>query len=219
MSHYPLISIILIGSCTLEQLERCLEELRGIDYPKDQLEYFLILPPQRPHPQNGNKILGLKTIQFDTTLQWDEVSARMEGISLANGEFVQMLNAGYALQGDWFKKALPHFLHHQIFGIRGRVEPFDAEQGLREGNPSENIEFVLDDGLYDRKIIRYLQLRKEWLSRSMKDYFPLPEKILFLPMTMARMTQASRFYQHNEPSLFGRGLRKIFKILTLVKDY
>jgi len=188
MVHYPLVSLVIIGSSDLIRLQNGFNAIQQIRYPKDQLELFLIMPPQRPVPFEALEgRMAAKVVQFDTGLPWDEQEARWEGMNLATGEFVQILSGFLALHPDWLQKALPYFLHHQVFGVRGKItSATGAVHG--QGSPrlrSGNRHVPLEDGLYDRKVIHYLKLKKELITRSMENYFPVPQKILDLPIEMA----------------------------------
>ena len=178
-------------------------------YPKDQLELFLIMPPQRPVPFEAIEgQQGAKIVQFDVGLDWDDQEASWEGLNLARGEYVQILHGQYGLEPHWIQEALPYFLHHQIYGVRGRIEGEPEPQRSRAKSPGSPVE--LTDGLYDRKIINYLRMRKELIGRSRPNHFPVPEKILTLSRTMAVRYDAGRafgFPQANNP--FRRLVRRL----------
>ena len=187
MIHYPLVSIVLIGSGDLPHLQASFDAVKRIRYPRDQIELFLIMPPQRPVPHGALEgQMATKIIQFDTGLPWNEQEARLEGMNLASGEYVQLLGGDLALHPDWLQSALPYFLHHQVFGVRGKIQSKESAEKQASGwFRTKTKQQTVSDGLYDRKILQYLKLKRQLISRPMADYFPAPQKVLNLPIDMA----------------------------------
>ena len=117
MIKHPLVSIVATGNCTMAQIDFSLNSLKEVQYPQDQLEYFLIAPSYRPISISMTENLKLRIIRFDEALRWSSFNAYLEGFSFAKGEYIQFLDCYHGLHPKWIKKALLHFQNKDILGV------------------------------------------------------------------------------------------------------
>ena len=181
LPDYPPVSIILTADCSLPITEQCLLSLNYLDYPTDQLEYVLILPPQRPCPNSLELASRLKAIQFDVGVKWSLLEARLEGLSLAKGNYVQFLDACMNIKPLWLEKALSHLNRNGSFGVTGEVENGEASANGSPGQSGNTRRFNIPDGLYKRnELLRYCEN-----GRSNRSGFQPSEVVAKIPEEMA----------------------------------
>lgn len=189
MLSFPLVSIVLTADCALPMIEQCLQSLVRIEYPKDQLEFFLIIPPERPEPRLPRLTPRLRIIRFDSALTWSSQKARFEGTTLAQGEYVQFLDAHFQIKSDWIKKAVQHFDHHQVFGVSGEIISHDGASYQKfikpSGRPVSMKSLVISDGLYNLARLRQLIVGEDEFEIFAVSHSSLQEEIMNLHSRMA----------------------------------
>ena len=90
MQIHPYISVILLGDNSLSEIDLSLRSVKEMNYPQDQLEFYLILPFHRPVSNYIKRCPRLRIIRYDETIEWSPLSAQLEGLSFVRGEFFQI---------------------------------------------------------------------------------------------------------------------------------
>lgn len=158
MEHYPLISIVITADCSLPQIAQSMQSLAILKYPKDRLEFLMIMPPLRPIPETTPISSQLSVIQFDSGMDWNKEDARFEGLCLAKGRYIQFIDGCLKLETKWFKEALTNFVKQEIVGITGSISKSDIKYvtdfGKNGRHPDKSL--LLNDGLFDRNLLTHL---------------------------------------------------------------
>lgn len=182
VSYYPLISVILTADCSLPITEQCLCSFSDLQYPKDKLEFLLILPPQHPYPRSLDSTPRLKMIQFDAALGWSEENAKLEGFSLARGEYTQFLDASLTIKPLWLANALEFCVDFHPIGVRGEIDHNGASHLNQQDQFNGSNGRRILDGLYNRN-----ELTK-YLANGNTTYFESPQdsdKVMTISEPMA----------------------------------
>ena len=110
----PLVSVVIGGGASGEALGKCLDSLARLDYPKDSLEFI----SAAPLPADlETRLPGAKAPSGRA--KGEALEALTEGLRLARGEYIAVLDEGAELPGDWLSRMLAPFLTDPSTGIAG----------------------------------------------------------------------------------------------------
>ncbi len=191
MINYPLISIIITADCPLPQIEQSLRSLTQLKYPKDKLEFLLIMSPLRPVPKVPQFESRFSIIQFDCGIKWNKEEARFEGLSLAKGKYIQFMDACLNLKTKWLKEAITNFVKQNVIGVTGFVTQNEgAHNG--NGNLGNPVDFInldklvlLRNGLFDKNWLVHLFDNSKMTSPNLNNKTN-SEKLLQVATKMAQ---------------------------------
>ncbi len=191
MINYPLISIIITADCPLPQIEQSLRSLTQLKYPKDKLEFLLIMSPLRPVPKVPQIESRLNVIQFDCGIEWNKEEARFEGLSLAKGKYIQFMDACLNLETKWLREAITKFVKENVIGVTGLVSQHEvAHNG--NGNLSNPVDLIklnklalLRNGLFDKNWLVHLFDNGKMTSSNLNSKAD-PEKLIQVTTKMAQ---------------------------------
>ncbi|WP_055434861.1 cellulose synthase family protein [Lacinutrix algicola] len=108
-------------------MERLLENIALIDYPKEKLE-IQVLDDSTDNTveTTHSQIAALKAKGLDivhicrTNREGFKAGALKEGLKIAKGEFIAIFDADFLPQTDWLKKTIPHFTDSNIGVVQTR---------------------------------------------------------------------------------------------------
>lgn len=208
MQAYPFISVIFLGDNSITEIDVSLKSLLEIHYPQDQLEYYLVVPYHRPLSEFVKNYPKLKIIRFDETIKWSQTNALLEGLSFANGDYIQIFNTNYSLHSKWLKTSLQYLKDHKLFAVTGN-------DVLKSKNSSNTESFNIVDGLYNTKILKHCiddyimeQIRSDCLN-DLNNICVISD-----PMIDLNKSQHHQFLQQNPVS---NRIRSILSKYVLVK--
>ena len=108
-------------------VERLLENIALIDYPKDKLEIQVLddSTDESVH-DNATQIAQLQSSGLDivhmrrSNREGYKAGALKEGLAIAKGEFIAIFDADFLPQTDWLQKTVPHFAQAEIGVVQTR---------------------------------------------------------------------------------------------------
>ena len=117
----PFVTIQLPVYNELYVMERLLDNIAKIDYPKDKLEIQVLDDSTDESFESTKKhIAQLQRTGLDIqhVLRNDRKSfkagALKEGLKIAKGEFIAIFDADFLPQKDWLKRTIPYFKNPEI---------------------------------------------------------------------------------------------------------
>jgi cellulose synthase/poly-beta-1,6-N-acetylglucosamine synthase-like glycosyltransferase len=123
----PFVTIQLPVYNELYVMERLLNNIAKIDYPKDKLEIQVLDDSTDESFENTKKhIAQLQKTGLDIqhVLREDRINfkagALKEGLKIAKGEFIAIFDADFLPQKDWLKSTIPYFKDKKIGVVQTR---------------------------------------------------------------------------------------------------
>ena len=108
-------------------MERLLENIALMDYPKEKLEIQVLDDStDQTVKTTCTQIEGLKKQGLDivhicrTNREGFKAGALKEGLKIAKGEFIAIFDADFLPKKDWLKKTIPHFIDRNIGVVQTR---------------------------------------------------------------------------------------------------
>ena len=204
MRAYPFISVIFLGDNSIEEIDLSLKALKEINYPQDQLEFYLIVPYHRPLSEFAKNYSRLRIIRFDETIQWYPLNAQLEGLSFAKGEYVQLFRCNYSIHSSWLKTGLEYLENQKNVSVTS-----DADLKFYDNSSR------LVDGLYDLKILKQIINNFE-VNLTQSDNFQDSNNMLHVSEPMVDFRKMCQ-KQVSQNHLFNNRLRSILSKYVLVK--
>ncbi|WP_397364864.1 cellulose synthase family protein [Olleya sp. R77988] len=123
----PLVTIQLPVFNELYVMDRLLENIALIDYPKDKLEIQVLddstdetVVSTKKHVDKLEK-LGLDIVHITrTNRQGFKAGALKEGLEVAKGEYIAIFDADFLPEPNWLKKTIPYFKDPEIGVVQTR---------------------------------------------------------------------------------------------------
>lgn len=133
----PLVTVQLPVYNEMYVIERLLENISKMDYPKSKLEIQVLddstdasLPTTARQIQrlqkNGLDIIHLKRVNR----QGYKAGALKEGLKNAKGEYIAIFDADFLPNSDWLKKTLPYFKEPKIGVVQTRWGHLNRDYSL-----------------------------------------------------------------------------------------
>ncbi|MCF6296364.1 MAG: glycosyltransferase, partial [Flavobacteriaceae bacterium] len=123
----PYVTIQLPVYNELYVMERLLDNIAKIDYPKDKLEIQVLDDSTDESFENTKKhIAELQSTGLDIqhvlrdNRENFKAGALKEGLKIAKGEFIAIFDADFLPQKDWLKSTIPYFKDSEIGVVQTR---------------------------------------------------------------------------------------------------
>ena len=123
----PYVTIQLPVYNELYVMERLLDNISQMDYPKDKLEIQVLDDSTDESVKSTSKQIGeLKKSGLDikhvkrVNRKGFKAGALKEGLVKAKGEFIAIFDADFLPEKDWLKKTIPYFIDKQIGVVQTR---------------------------------------------------------------------------------------------------
>nr|WP_082041754.1 cellulose synthase family protein [Lacinutrix sp. Hel_I_90] len=123
----PYVTIQLPVFNELYVMERLLENIARIDYPKNKLEIQVLDDSTDETVKTTfDQIEGLKTQGLDivhicrSNREGFKAGALKEGLKIAKGEFIAIFDADFLPKEDWLKRTIPHFVNRNVGVVQTR---------------------------------------------------------------------------------------------------
>ena len=133
----PLVTIQLPVFNELYVMDRLLENIALIDYPKDKLEIQVLDDStDETVKTTAAHVEDLKTKGLDithitrTNREGFKAGALKEGLKIAKGEFIAIFDADFLPQKDWLKQTIPHFKNSEIGVVQTRWGHINREYSV-----------------------------------------------------------------------------------------
>jgi len=133
----PYVTIQLPVFNEMYVMERLLENIALIDYPKDKLEIQVLDDSTDETVETTAKqIQELKNQGLDivhitrTNRQGFKAGALKEGLEIAKGEFIAIFDADFLPEKDWLKRTIPHFKDRNIGVVQTRWGHINREYSV-----------------------------------------------------------------------------------------
>lgn len=127
LDHYPLVTIQLPLYNEKEVVERLLNNIARIDYPKEKLEIQVLDDSTDESAFITRKLVshlqesGLQIHYLSRTNRKDfKAGALKEGLKTAKGEFIAIFDSDFLPRPDWLKRTLPYFQDERIGVVQTR---------------------------------------------------------------------------------------------------
>ena len=126
-SEVPYVTIQLPVYNELYVMERLLDNIAKIDYPKDKLEIQVLDDSTDESFENTKKHiaklqrtgLDIQHVLRDNRINF-KAGALKEGLKTAKGEFIAIFDADFLPQKDWLKSTIPYFKDPEIGVVQTR---------------------------------------------------------------------------------------------------
>ena len=126
-SEVPYVTIQLPVYNELYVMERLLDNIAKIDYPKDKLEIQVLDDSTDESFENTKKHiaklqctgLDIRHVLRDNRINF-KAGALKEGLKTAKGEFIAIFDADFLPQKDWLKSTIPYFKDPEIGVVQTR---------------------------------------------------------------------------------------------------
>ena len=126
-NEVPYVTIQLPVYNELYVMERLLDNIAKIDYPKDKLEIQVLDDSTDESFENTKKhIAQLQSTGLDIqhvlreNREGFKAGALKEGLKIAKGEFIAIFDADFLPQKDWLKSTIPYFKDSEIGVVQTR---------------------------------------------------------------------------------------------------
>lgn len=123
----PYVTIQLPVFNELYVMERLLENIARIDYPKNKLEIQVLDDSTDETVKTTfDQIEGLKSQGLDiihicrSNREGFKAGALKEGLKIAKGEFIAIFDADFLPKEDWLKRTIPHFVNRNVGVVQTR---------------------------------------------------------------------------------------------------
>ena len=117
------VSIVIPTKNEGDVLEKCLNSIRNLDYPKDKIEVIIVDGHSRDNTVELAKKYGCKVVfeEFGTRGGACNLSVRN-----AKGEYIAFTDADCVVRKDWMKNLIKHFNSNEIASVGGpNITPED----------------------------------------------------------------------------------------------
>ncbi|WP_142785158.1 cellulose synthase family protein [Changchengzhania lutea] len=133
----PLVTIQLPVYNEMYVMERLLDNISKIDYPKDKLEIQVLDDStDETVASTSNHIAILKQSGLNiqhitrTNRQGFKAGALKEGLSVANGEFIAIFDSDFLPKPDWLNRTIPYFKDRAIGVVQTRWSHINRNYSL-----------------------------------------------------------------------------------------
>jgi cellulose synthase/poly-beta-1,6-N-acetylglucosamine synthase-like glycosyltransferase len=130
----PIVTIQLPFYNEMYVIERLVDAVCSIDYPKDKLEIQLLDDSTDETVELARdlaskySILGIDIKHIHRTIRTGyKAGALKDGLESARGEFVAIFDADFVPKQDFLKRTLPHFVDPQVGMVQTRWEHLNEE--------------------------------------------------------------------------------------------
>lgn len=143
----PSVSVVIPTFGRPKMLERCLESLRTLDYPRDRLEIIVVddASPQALDPANWAPDVRLFRLEENQ----GPGAARNLAVKRAKGELIAFLDDDCIVDQSWLRALVPCFQEPDVAIVGGRVEAADMSSSLGK---YEQVQSSLFMGKVQRKV-------------------------------------------------------------------
>ncbi|WP_188462984.1 cellulose synthase family protein [Bizionia arctica] len=136
-SEVPLVTIQLPVYNEMYVMDRLLDNISKIDYPKDKLEIQVLddstdetLKTTQKHIE-ALKSTGLDIVHICRTDRTGfKAGALKEGLKVAKGEFIAIFDADFLPEPNWLKKTIPYFKNSNIGVVQTRWSHLNREYSV-----------------------------------------------------------------------------------------
>jgi cellulose synthase/poly-beta-1,6-N-acetylglucosamine synthase-like glycosyltransferase len=135
--HFPLITVQLPIYNELFVIDRLLDNITKLDYPKDKLEIQVLDDSTDETAEHARKkIQQYKQLGFDiyhihrTDRSGFKAGALKEGTKVCKGEFIAIFDADFLPESDFLKRSLPYFNNAKIGVVQTRWEHINENYSL-----------------------------------------------------------------------------------------
>ncbi len=118
LRRYPRVSVVLPAYNEEEYLEKSVNSVLELDYPKDRLEIIMVDDGSTDRTlsiadaiKNNNRGRNIKVIHIQNSGKWAALNA---GLNIASGEFFACLDADSFVSPNALRNALPYFSDDKV---------------------------------------------------------------------------------------------------------
>jgi cellulose synthase/poly-beta-1,6-N-acetylglucosamine synthase-like glycosyltransferase len=108
---YPLISIVVPTYNDEKNLGRCLESIKGLDYPREKLEVIVVDDGSQDHSSDVARSYGAIVLRQP---HQGRAEARNSGVRAARGEMVAFIDSDDVVERGWLRELLPLFHNEDV---------------------------------------------------------------------------------------------------------
>jgi glycosyltransferase involved in cell wall biosynthesis len=123
------VSIIIPTKNNADILEECLESIRNLDYPKDEVEVIIVDGCSTDNTVEIARKYGCKVV-------YEEVGtiggARNVGVEYSNGDYIVFTDADCVVDREWLKNLVMEFIDERVASVGGpNITPEDDTEFAR----------------------------------------------------------------------------------------
>ena len=181
MEQYPFVSIIIPVRNVEKIIGKCLNSLKGLDYPKNR--YEVIIADSESTDQTP-EIVRQNGVTYISTPKKSVCAGRNAGFKISKGEIVAFSDADCVADKNWIKNSIKYFADPTVGAVGGpNITP------PNESNFARAVAFVFNQAIFSAGSIygRVLNLKKEVVSlpgcnmifrrEALQKVFPIDETI------------------------------------------
>ncbi|MFN8280325.1 MAG: cellulose synthase family protein [Saprospiraceae bacterium] len=135
--HHPLVTVQLPIFNELYVVDRLLDNITKLDYPKDKLQ-IQVLDDSTDETVGhaAKKVEEYKALGFDivhihrTNRQGYKAGALKEGMLTAKGEFIAIFDADFLPEPDFIRRAIPYFTSERVGVVQTRWSHLNEDYSL-----------------------------------------------------------------------------------------
>ena len=125
----PSVSVVIPVKDRAEELRRCLESLKRVRYPAEQLEILVVDDGSRDETREVARSMGASVIPSGGEGR-GPAAARTRGASVARGEILAFLDSDCAASEEWLAELAVTFEDPDVAAVGGRVNGMHASSAL-----------------------------------------------------------------------------------------
>lgn len=148
----PFISIVVPAYNESELIEKCLDSLLKLDYPKNKLEIIVINDGSTDDTEAKAKNYESHGINVYTKENGGKGAALNYGIQKATGEFVATMDADSHVTPQVIKELLPYFDDPDVMAATPSIKVAPGSSPIKE---FQRIEYLMI--LFSRKLLSYIE--------------------------------------------------------------
>lgn len=133
-TDYPMVTVQLPLYNEKYVVERLLNAVRDLDYPKDKLEIQILDDSTDETTEVIRKYIADNNLNFDLVRREDrkgfKAGALAYGLQFSKGEFIAIFDADFIPSQDFLKKTIPHFQNSEVGVVQTRWLHINEEQSM-----------------------------------------------------------------------------------------
>ncbi len=129
VSRFPPVSVVIPVKDRAEELRRCLESLKRVRYPAEELEILVVDDGSRDQTREVARSMGASVIPSGGEGRGPS-AARNRGASVARGEILAFLDSDCAASEEWLAELAGTFEDPEVAAVGGRVNGMHASSAL-----------------------------------------------------------------------------------------
>jgi peptidoglycan-N-acetylglucosamine deacetylase len=122
-NKYPKITVIVAAYNSQQTIEECLKSILSLDYPEGLIEVIVMDGGSKDGTVQMAQKFPIKVI----SIRLNAPAAYNYAMKIASHPILGFIDADAKVEKEWLKLLLPHLDEHQVAGVSGSIETWNAE--------------------------------------------------------------------------------------------